>query len=833
MNVDIRRPMLSTLFLSVLLAHFLLFCSSRVEAVPASPSLAEITQPDGTRFKLRLNGDDFFSWNETEDGYVVEKDSADGFWKYAVPRADSTEFEILKDARVGTARPEQLNLTRHDIPERELIKDRIYETRPDLMQRLDSTQLSSPPPMKIPVSGTTSINNVVILAAFSDHWDGGNNTVLSSKGRTNTTEYQNLFNELNHSADGAVGSVKDYYKEVSYTKLTINSIIVGWVQLPQNESYYGANFGGNDVNRPQMVSDAIQAAENAGFDFSQSDSDGDGWVDCLTIIHSGHGEELSGNSTDSIWSHQWSLVSAITYDGVNMSMYHTEPALRGPDGTSQAASTSIIRIGVVAHEMGHFLGLPDLYDFSNTTEGIGMWGVMSGGSWGGGDGKQPSHFCAWSKTMLGFAAPTEVHSGNTVQLPRVEVNPIVHMIRDGMINGEYFLLENRASYGFDSGLPEGILIWHIDSKSFNNDLGTWTHNVVRLEEADGGNTLGSSGSANATHPWRDDNGLAGGFRDTTADPETNAMMYQDGHYCQRNDSASDYSYIRISNFSAPGATMTYDLQTLTSTVAGKTVTTADYTVNWVSSSEAAQYEIEEGTPVTLTSFFDGAEDEDLFYENWYLGGTARRSDDGANTGSYSFMLSTLDSAANWLYSVQSFTMKKQFKVKSNTTISFYYLAHIQPPNAYMKIQLSNDGGDTWNTVDTISSYTLPLGSWASASYDFTDISSAGISENDMCIARMIMDRQYAFGYNEYPWFGYAFDDFQIENTEISDYGNWSTLSDTEVGTSYDITGKTNGTYAYRVRAYANSSWQKFSPAAEVVVSEPKAMPWIPLLLLDD
>ena len=154
----------------------------------------------------------------------------------------------------------------------------------------------------------------------------------------------------------------------------------------------------------------------------------------------------------------------------------------------------------------------------------------------------------------------------------------------------------------------------------------------------------------------------------------------------------------------------------------------------------------------------------------------------------------------------------------------------------MKIQLSNDKGDTWKTVDTISSYTSP-GVWTSTSYDFTDISNAGISENDMCIARVIMDREsVTSGYNRYPWFGFAFDDFQIENTEISDYGNWSTLSDTEVGTSYDITGKTSGTYAYRVRAYANSSWQKFSPAAEVVVnlpgSQPKYMPWILLLLGD-
>jgi M6 family metalloprotease-like protein len=797
----------------------LVFAPGPVYAVPAYPRPVEVKQPDGTKFNLQLRGDEFFSWNETDEGYAIVKDSADGFWKYAKPATGQAGFEAVAGAVVGVANPSALGLKKDDLPARDALKaqvDKRKEVRgpTKVPAKTISTDVPTEPPAKIPVSGVTAVKNVVILACFSDHWDGVGSTVLAAKGRTITSEYTNLFNQIGHSTDGAVGSVKDYYKEVSYNKLTVDSVVTAWVLLPQNEAYYGANTGGggSDIRPQQMVTDAIAAADAAGFDFSQGDSDADGWVDCLTVIHSGHGEEYGGNPTNCIWSHQWNMTSVVTADGKSMFRYHTEPALRG-----STASTSIIRIGVICHEMGHFFGLPDLYDYSNTTLGLGNWCLMAGGSWNGSDGKRPSHFSAWPKTMLGFVAPKLISSSaSAVSLPRVEDNAEVHMFRDGMSNGEYFLVENRANIGFDNdtaAIFPGILIHHVDSKSSNNDLGTWTHPAVKIEEADGNNSLGAkTASSQAGDVWTNTSGLGGGFRDQTTDQDCNAMMYQTAAY-NRPDSSTYYSYIRLNTFSAAGSPMSYNASTLKPTVVGQIVGSPNFTVSWGACTNATVYEIQEGTSATVSSFSDGAETEADSLENWSFSGTVARDNSGARTGSYSYAMHQYF-ASKWGSSVQALTMRNPFRVTASTVISFYLMSHLSTGNGFMKCQISNDSGNTWKTLGTYSGYIDP---WSVRSYNYANISALGIVANDMCLVRFVADYERAFGWSAFPGYGYAVDDIAVTGSEFYTYTGWATLSSSVPGTSYPVTGKPNGVYGYRVRAFANSVWQAFALASPTVV----------------
>jgi len=149
------------------------------------------------------------------------------------------------------------------------------------------------------------------------------------------------------------------------------------------------------------------------------------------------------------------------------------------------------RLGVCVHELGHLLfGWPDLYDTDYTSEGVGDWCVMSGGSWNGPvagapAGDVPSHPSAWCKATQGWVNVVVQNHNEPVMITEVESSRTIYRLwKDGAVSFEYFLVENRQPNGFDRALPgNGLLIWHIDdSIPSNTNEG---HYHVALLQADG------------------------------------------------------------------------------------------------------------------------------------------------------------------------------------------------------------------------------------------------------------------------------------------------------------------------------------------------------------
>ena len=56
------------------------FCD--IFAAPALPSLLEITQPNGAKFKAYLRGDEYFNWWESEKGTVLFRNLKSGYFEY-------------------------------------------------------------------------------------------------------------------------------------------------------------------------------------------------------------------------------------------------------------------------------------------------------------------------------------------------------------------------------------------------------------------------------------------------------------------------------------------------------------------------------------------------------------------------------------------------------------------------------------------------------------------------------------------------------------------------------------------------------------------------------
>ncbi len=305
---------------------------------------------------------------------------------------------------------------------------------------------------------------IVLLVDFSDK------TAI-----TNQAHFNNL---LFSTGTYATGSMRDYYREVSYGQLDVTGAVAGqgptagWFRAPQTKAYYtngDFGFGAYPKNAQKLAEDAIDLA-NPFVNFSQYDNDGDGFVEALVIICAGSGGEQTGNKGD-IWSHKWGITPK-SVDGVRIDRYFMAPE----NG----------RVGVMAHELGHLLcGLPDLYDTDYTSKGTGYWDLMAGGSWGGG-GNTPTHPTAWCKVTTGWVNPTVIFGAEQeVTIRPFKSNKDVIKLPVGSINSkEYFLLSNRRKEGFDVSIPgEGLLIEHVDeNKSGNSDE---NHYLVDIEQADG------------------------------------------------------------------------------------------------------------------------------------------------------------------------------------------------------------------------------------------------------------------------------------------------------------------------------------------------------------
>jgi len=373
-----------------------------------------------------------------------------------VPPSPELEKKIIKTKKMFSAKEALPSTTTVDVLD--LRSFQLITSRP---MRTRSHTLISREAKLAPVVGTRKA--LVLLVDFS------NNTATQSKGH---------FADMLFSSGGATKSLRDFYWEASYNKLTVTGDVSGeggptegWYRAPQAYTYYTNGeygFGTYPKNAQKLVEDAVDLAA-PHVNFANYDNDGDGVVDALFIVHAGPGAETTGN-VDHIWSHKWGI-NPKTVDGVKVSSYSMEPE----DG----------RIGVFCHELGHVFGLPDLYDYDYDSAGVGRWCLMAGGSWNGG-GNSPAHPTSWCKVKLGWVNPVTIFNAQqAVTIKPYATNAQVYKLPVGDINSkEYFLLSNRNKTGFDTDLPgEGLSILHVDDNQSNNN--DQDHYLVDVEQADG------------------------------------------------------------------------------------------------------------------------------------------------------------------------------------------------------------------------------------------------------------------------------------------------------------------------------------------------------------
>jgi M6 family metalloprotease-like protein len=256
--------------------------------------------------------------------------------------------------------------------------------------------------------------------------------------------------------------LSDFYLDASHYQYEMELYLYPQViRLDKSMSYYGADSSTRiDVRVAQMVQDAVNAVD-ADLDFTQYGG--------LIIFHAGAGQEsdIEGKRTDQIWStflSRKSLQAAFdpenddypgltTDDGAVLTNIVIMPEHEFQDyfpgeNDEDAGVYHFSLYGVLAHQVGHILGLPTLFDndsSNGTSQGVGNWCLMGTGVWNA-SGYVPAQLSAFCRLMLGWEEPVVIEDDavdlqvdhfldHDSQAKRLYKLPISE--------SEYFLIENR------------------------------------------------------------------------------------------------------------------------------------------------------------------------------------------------------------------------------------------------------------------------------------------------------------------------------------------------------------------------------------------------------
>lgn len=253
-----------------------------------------------------------------------------------------------------------------------------------------------------------------------------------------------------------------------------------------------------------------------------------GAYDAVVILTAGTGKQLTGASRDNSAQFIGLTGSDSLYADTAASDSVSMAVIMNAFGRVQSNGETVTMMGTLCHELGHALGLPDLYNTASGSGGIGDWGLMGTGNYHGRpQGDSPAWMDPWCREYLGWAETRVISADTSLTLTKAESDSRIYKIRVYTNSDtEYFLFECRepSATGLDSSPGFGLLIWHIDSplglRASNtvNDL-TSAHpkRGVDLVEANGSD-IGSSGdpfSGTVGHPWPGSS-AATGFGDNSS-----------------------------------------------------------------------------------------------------------------------------------------------------------------------------------------------------------------------------------------------------------------------------------------------------------------------------
>ena len=396
-----------------------------------------------------------------------------------------------------------------------------------------------------PTLSEASVTGTMLVPALLFGYQG-----IGAQFMRDTSQYTSVLFGPNPPPNGNPYTLRTFYEQMSRDSFSMRGKVIGWVVLDSAENTYagtpgscfGNPFGTSNCNgifsnpATKRMHDGLRGAllrvdtGAAGINFAQFDNDGpdlvpnsgddDGFVDMIMFAHPTRDGACGGATNNHIWSHRFVLTTTNVQGDLILADYVTNDARFGGGvirvrdyfattalgGATSCDTMQIMPIGTAAHEFGHALGLPDLYDTQGSTEGIGEWGLMGSGNFT--SSRSPSRMEAWSLNELGWVAFRILDTTGTYHFGAAPVSDTAFYINVQGTNtrSEYFLLENRqraqsdtavirihcVRSGQPAGCPGGMLIWHADGAQITNggfrsgnDLNVGPIHGLAIAEADG------------------------------------------------------------------------------------------------------------------------------------------------------------------------------------------------------------------------------------------------------------------------------------------------------------------------------------------------------------
>jgi len=285
-----------------------------------------------------------------------------------------------------------------------------------------------------------------------------------------------FFGESN--THGLRESVSSYFYKSSFGSLRIGGEVTPWINIDMGvDDVFNASTSKGDYGTYEVVNRVYEELQKSDIDLTNYDSDKDGYIDCLYLVHSAptkaHTDLVSEDNPENPF---------ISFTYWDYDLVGAESDVPLPNSYSwvsydlmEAGRSAGIELDAhtYIHEMGHNFGLVDYYDYDGLHSPLGCFDMQ--------DFNVGDHN-SYSKYVLGWTAPYFINKDSKITLkPASKTGDFIIIKNSDEFSGsafdEYYILEYLT--------PTDL--WEQDSSNAypNVNTKTFTKPGIRMLHVDG------------------------------------------------------------------------------------------------------------------------------------------------------------------------------------------------------------------------------------------------------------------------------------------------------------------------------------------------------------